>query len=220
VNTPIDERTLRTAAALGIDADSAPSHAALAAALAHAAVRIHALTAPGQTALIAGRSGAGKSTLLRLLARRPHTEAVRPLRRGQARARVAALNRRMPLALWSRLLARFGLAEGRVLVCRAGDLSAGERARLELALAAARCETAGARTLLVDEWCSVLDRPTAAAVAIGAARWARERRVRLIGATAHDDLAAAMLPDVTVRLEGQDGQGGVRWTVCEWSRAG
>ncbi|HZW07069.1 MAG TPA: ATP-binding cassette domain-containing protein, partial [Phycisphaerales bacterium] len=141
MSTPIDERTLRTAAALGIDACGGAKCDGFANSLSQAALRIHAVVAPGQVALIAGPSGAGKSTLLRLLARRPHTETARPLRPSQERARVAALCRRMSLGRWSRLLARFGLAEGRVLVPRSGDLSAGERARLELALAAARCET-------------------------------------------------------------------------------
>lgn len=222
----IDARTLRTAAALGIDGGAgASAHAQRGAALAAVAARLNAELGAGGVALVTGPSGAGKSTLLRHLARAEGAVAVRRLTVRQARARVASLSARTPLARWLGLLSRFGLAEARVLVSRAGDLSAGERARLELALGAARCERSAGprRTLVVDEWCSVLDRPTAAGVAVGAARWARERGVRLIGATAHDDLAAVIVADMAVRLEcrgGAGAKGGVGWTACGLSRAG
>lgn len=67
-------------------------------------------------------------------------------------------------------------------------------------------------TLIADEWCSLLDRATAASVAAGAARWAREGRhgARLICATAHDDLANTGV-DLVLKL---DATGGARWTVC------
>ncbi len=219
----IDARTLRTAAALGIDgAAGGWAHRQRGAALASVAARLDAQLGAGGVALVTGPSGAGKSMLLRQLARAEGAVTVRRLTARQARARVASLSVRTPLARWLGLLSRFGLAEARVLVCCAGDLSAGERARLELALSAARCERARGprRTLIVDEWCSVLDRPTAAGVAAGAARWARERGVRLIGATAHDDLAAVLVADVTVRLACPGAEGGVRWTACGLSRAG
>lgn len=190
--------------------------------MAELAARLSAALGAGGVALVTGPSGAGKSTLLRRLARAEGAVAVRRLTAGQERARVAALCTRTPLARWLGLLSRFGLAEARVLVSRAGDLSAGERARLELALAAARCERSAhpIRTLVVDEWCSVLDRPTAAGVAAGAARWARERGVRLIGATAHDDLAAVIVADVSVRIDSPGAIGGARWKACGLSRAG
>jgi hypothetical protein len=237
----LNERVLRTAAALGIDSAAGDrAHAARIGSLALAADRLRTELAPGRVALVGGPSGAGKTTLLRLLARDVGAVSVRPLTRRQRATRVAALRARTPLDRWVGLLARFGLAEARVLVSLAGGLSAGERARLELALAAAKCEQLGCRrarssetgagdapkrsrviTLIVDEWCSVLDRPMAASVAMSAARWARQPQagVRLIGATAHDDLAAVILADVTVRI---DETGGVRWagTACGLSKAG
>jgi predicted ABC-type transport system involved in lysophospholipase L1 biosynthesis ATPase subunit len=248
----MNERALRIAACLGVDSANAErAHTARVKALALEAVRLDATLSPGGVALITGPSGAGKSTLLGLLVRDGMTVVVRPLTRRQMRVRVASLCVRTPLVSWAGLLARFGLAEAGVLVSRAGDLSAGERARLELALAAARCERIGlgcrhprlceggafvqpvatehqarraepggtraCTTLMVDEWCSMLDRATAVGVAAGAARWARERGVRLIGATAHDDFAESVEADVVVRL---NGQGGAAWTGCGLNKAG
>lgn len=225
MSSAMNERVLRIAACLGVDSASAGrTHAGRVEVLTREATRIDAALSTGGVALITGPSGAGKSTLLGLLVRNGLTVAVRPLARRQVHVRVAALCARTPLAAWAGLLARFGLAEADVLVSRAGDMSAGERARLELALAAARCEQLRRRvlpgqpiTLVVDEWCSVLDRATARSVAAGAARWAREQGVRLIGATSHDDLAEAIRADVVVRL---NGQGGVEWTGCGLNRAG
>lgn len=214
-----NERTLRTAAALGIDAATG-GHARLerACPLAKVAQRLRAEIEPGSVALITGPSGAGKTTLLRLLARRGGgAVAVKPLTRKQERTRVAALSARTPLKRWTRLLAAFGLAESRLLVSRAGHLSLGERARLELALGAARAEAQEkVSILIVDEWCSVLDRATATSVAIGAARWTRERGISLIGATAREDLAEIVRADVKVEL---DQHGGVGWTRCGLSMA-
>jgi hypothetical protein len=258
-----NERTLRIAACLGVDGACAEhTHAARTEALMREAAPLNAVLDVGGVALITGPSGAGKSTLLSLLARAERTVVARPLTLRQERTTVAALAARTPLAQWAGLLARFGLAEANVLVSRAGDLSAGERARLELSLAAARCERLGTSpgrkpgdgepdapasaigmrreraspvtcpcasaqgslnnaptTLLIDEWCSVLDRDTAGSVAAGAARWARERGVRLIGATAHSDLATAIGADIVITLNGQ-GERGAEWTGCGLSRAG
>ena len=210
MSRPRDHRSLRTGACLGVDATGAARlHAARAETLAHAAARIDRSLGPGGVALITGPSGAGKSTLLRLLTRSTGAVMARPLTKPQLDARVASLSVRTPLKDWTGLLARFGLSEAAVLVSRAGDLSAGEQARLQLALGAARCLRNGRRTLVVDEWCSTLDRVTAAGVATGAARWARERRVRLVGATAHGDLIDMVHAEIVVTI---DNQGGVGWT--------
>jgi ABC-type iron transport system FetAB ATPase subunit len=263
VNTG-NERVLRIAASLGIDAALASrAHRARRQSLAREAAKLDAHLGAGGIALITGFSGSGKSTLLKLLANRPDTVSVVRLTARQRHARVVALNTRTPVKHWAQLLARFGLAEARTLVSRAADLSTGEQARLELALAAARCEAlqrlreaapaqrhtdgvAGAPphaedasgdrapgttrpcadaqassavplTLLVDEWCSLLDRPTAHSVAASAARWARQHRIRLIGATAHEDLAAAINADVTIKLQGQ---GSSTWTRFGLNAAG
>jgi len=213
-----EERALRAAAALGVDRrHSGAAFAVRAGGLARAATALDRSLGAGCVALVTGPSGAGKTTLLRLLP--CPGVAARPLRPRQRPMAVAGLCGRLSLGRWLRLLSRFGLAEARVLLARAGELSAGESARLELALAAAACErrTGAARTLVVDEWCSTLDGETAAGVAAGAARWARETGARVIGATARGELASWFAPQVLVRI---DEQGGVEWTVGGLSRAG
>ena len=117
---------------------------------------------------------------------------------------------RTPLKDWTGLLARFGLSEAAVLVSRAGDLSAGEQARLQLALGAARCLRNGRRTLVVDR--VVLDarprdgggcRHRRRALGEGASR-AAGRRDRRTG-----DLIDMVHAEIVVTI---DNQGGVGWT--------
>jgi len=211
------ERALRVAAALGVDRRCArASFDARASGLAAAAVELDGLLGAGGVALVTGPSGAGKTTLLRMLA--CPAVRVRPLRRAQRGAVVVGLCAGVPVRAWLGVLSRFGLAEARVLLSKAGHLSGGETARLELALAAAACERRPGvpRTLVVDEWCATLDAETAAAVAHGAARWARARGVRLIGATPRCDLGQAAAPDVVVRI---NERGGVEWATGGLSRA-
>jgi ABC-type glutathione transport system ATPase component len=138
-----DARRLRLSATLGVDAGHrARLHAQNVANLSIAAARLDAALPPACTALVTGHSGAGKSTLLASLARRcgPSAVIVRPLSRDADRVNVAALCPRLPLDRWASLLARFGLADAGVLLGKVRDLSAGERARLAVAHAAARAE--------------------------------------------------------------------------------
>ena len=77
--------------------------------------------------------------------------------------------------------------------------SAGERARFEIALAMHTAVVRGASTLIVDEFASLLDRVTAAGVAMAVRRWIkRDGRVRLIAATAHEDMPRLLGPDLLV----------------------
>lgn len=214
---PGDDRRLRLAAALGVDrAWRCGRVGALGVRSGLSAARLDGLLWPGAMALVTGPSGSGKSTLLRALASRCAGRAavVRGLTRTQARRPVACLSARLSLERWAGVLARFGLADAGVLLADAGELSAGERARLEVALAAARLEAAlvpgHGGTLIADEWCSPLDRPLAGALTGGAARWARERGARVVAAAAHVS-GVVERADVVVTL---DGQGGERWTAC------
>lgn len=187
----------------------------------------------GQIALVAGPSGAGKSTVLDSLSRcaarrgavvlrpdavgRPATRTVRT--RGSTAGRggggLIRPDRSVvdqfagPLREVLRLLASIGLADATLLPRTPQELSAGERCRLELALALHRAARHVARrrsgpvTVVVDEFVSCLDRPTARGVAAGFRRCvsAMQPRVRAVCATAHDDLLDAVRPDVVVRCE-------------------
>lgn len=162
-----------------------------------------AALAPGQIALVTGPSGGGKSTLLRAVVRR--------LGRRVVRARTAYSSRRvvdlldLPLDQTLGTLSRAGLADARLLARPGRTLSEGERFRLALALAMTRAGRTpalplpGGVVLVVDEFASVLDRVTAASVARALRRWVRPPGpMRVIVATAHDDVLEALAPDVLV----------------------
>ncbi|MFT3687042.1 MAG: hypothetical protein QM783_19325 [Phycisphaerales bacterium] len=143
-----DSRRLRLSATLGVDTVARTAlHAHAASRLALAAARLDAALPPGCVALVTGPSGAGKSTLLTSLANRCGSRAivVRPLSSDADRLHVAALCKRLPLDRWAALLACFGLADAGILLGRVRDLSAGERARLAIAHAAARAEASPMR---------------------------------------------------------------------------
>ena len=122
-----------------------------------------------------------------------------------------------PLKHTLSLLSRAGLAEASLFTCAVDDLSEGQRARLAIALAmeeVERCETHRADrplpthipaltpapfpTLILDEFASTLDRATAIALARTLRRWAACRPIRIVCATAHDDLLEPLAPDLLI----------------------
>lgn len=162
--------------------------------------------AAGSAVLITGRSGSGKSSLLRAasaaLARRSSVvRAESPIRPFDRRAIVDLFS--SPDAALD-LLAHVGLAEARLLPRRAADLSTGERDRLSLALAVDRALMAprGDRWIIADEFGSTLDRLTAASLANAVRRWLERRGlsagVRLLAATAHEDMPARLAPTALI----------------------
>lgn len=171
-----------------------------------------ALLAPGQIALVTGPSGSGKSTLLRALAARVHVRAPRETlgrrrQRHRRRPKAPSIIDLMPLGLdrWLRTLACVGLADPLLLGRTPEELSTGERARFELARALARRKG----WLLIDEFLTTLDRETAVSVARSLRRAvsAEFSGLRVVVATAHDDLVESLGPDVVVRVrDGADSE--------------
>ena len=165
-------------------------------------------------ALVQGPSGCGKSSLLR---------AVRAL----ARARDLPLLRATPTPLTSTrsvidlvatesdphlhraaaLLCACGLAEPALWVRTPRMLSDSERARLDLAIAihnATQLAQRGPKLILVDEFLSTLDRPTARLTCRAVRRLAHTLHdIRLLLATAHDDLARDLQPTLIVHPQEQ-----------------
>jgi ABC-type lipoprotein export system ATPase subunit/GNAT superfamily N-acetyltransferase len=165
---------------------------------------------PGRITLLTGPSGSGKTTALRhlhcsLLARAPHTLA--PMPRQQDRTLlIDALGPRLDVRTVLRTLATFGLAEPALVARRLCELSQGQRHRADLAIAFTRA-LAAARACkttiwwLIDEFASVLDRTTARSVASTLARAVADAPLRVVVATAHDDLAEALRADPVVRFD-------------------
>lgn len=158
---------------------------------------------PGQIALVTGPSGSGKTTLVRTLTRLIRARGGRVVTPDRSRL----LNTRRPVIDLipgdiddaTRLLARAGLGEAPLFARLPSELSAGQHARLALAMALARADGA---TVVCDEFASLLDRVTAQCLASSLARWVRrENTTRLVCATAHEDLADAFAPNLRIRVD-------------------
>ncbi len=174
-------------------------------ALAEAGRLLRSLTA-ARLVLITGPSGGGKSTLLQQLLRCSRRRGDRPvlLQDTPPRPSIPIIQRlHGSTARRLALLARAGLADATLLARSARELSEGQRYRFHLALAMDRARRRGSRTLFADEFGSTLDRATARALCFTLSRWIRAsvRPRTIILATAHDDVAAWLRPDVLVRCE-------------------
>ena len=88
-----------------------------------------------------------------------------------------------------------GLSDAFLLLRRPDQLSDGQQYRYRLAQLLA----SGARTIVIDEFCSTLDRRTAKALAYRIRKYADRTGTTFVVATAHDDLAEDLAADVLVR---------------------
>lgn len=159
--------------------------------------------APGWICCITGPSGAGKSILLRAL-----YDRIAPAERlwlddvelDRDRSLVDCIEGDVCQTL--RLLAQAGLSDAFALLNRPAALSEGQKYRYRLARALA----AKTPFIFADEFCSTLDRITAAVIAHHVGRIARQSKRTFVLATSHDDLLCDLQPDVIVvkRLTGRD----------------
>lgn len=199
----VSDRLRRACAAFGLGVRFGPRVPSPVLADARAlAEEIDARLREGEIALVSGPSGCGKSTVLRELRRRCACVVAKPPDIEQP---VADLFRG-GLDSMLRALAAAGLADATVLPRLPRELSEGERFRLTVALALERASRrAGLATLVVDEFATSLDRPTARGVARTLRRWvnrahdAGTARLRVVVATPHDDLVADLAPDLLAR---------------------
>ncbi len=174
--------------------------------MAIAARTIDRTLGPSSIALVTGPSGSGKSTILRALhhrlAKRKNTHRViiaDPTRLNTSNKPIVDLFA-SPLTSTLKQLARVGLADAMLFARTPAELSDGQRLRLSIALAMAHAQrTTPPTTILADEFASVLDRPTARALAMGVRRWIRDMPdTRLVAAAARDDVLEALEPDLLV----------------------
>jgi ABC-type ATPase with predicted acetyltransferase domain len=168
-----------------------------------ASTRAIALPSPGEILFLAGASGSGKSSLLRVLSRRARrSRAVLNLRSIRLPDRpVIDLFEDDNFPATLRRLSAVGLAEVWTWLRHPRELSEGQRWRLRLALALARAERFGTHSVLVcDEFGAVLDRVSASIVAACVRRAvdARSSTLSAILATSHDDLHAALDPELRI----------------------
>lgn len=158
---------------------------------------------PGHIALISGPSGAGKSTLVRAVVARARVLRWNPLSLQNSEANRPVIDlMRGPLAECIASLARAGLGEPALFARTPRELSEGERFRLRLALALHEAQSGPVAQplLVIDEFASALDRTTARTLCLCLRRWAAREHVRVVCATAHDDVAPWLAPDVRLSL--------------------
>jgi len=149
----------------------------------------------GDIVFITGPSGSGKSVLLRELQRCvPAADAIDaagiPLPESQSV--LDCFDGDLITSL--RLLGSVGLGDVFAMLNRPCRLSAGQQHRFRLARALA----AGKPFVFADEFCSELDRITAATVAFNAHRQARQTGTTLIAASSRDDILIDLAPDVVI----------------------
>lgn len=158
---------------------------------------------PGHITLVTGASGSGKSTLLRdvLSHAREHDHTVIVPPRTLRRRPCVDQFGRCATEIAMRSLARAGLADARVFLQRPAELSNGQRARLEIAIALhAAHRTPG--VILLDSFAEALDRHTAATLARLLRRsMTPESRCLAVVATARDDLAGSLAADTLLHLD-------------------
>ena len=169
---------------------------------------------PGSIVLLTGPSGSGKSSILQALAERlGHVDWVGAGRFPLDRPIVDSIAPLAPLATALEILTACGLGEPRLWIRRFADLSEGEQFRVCLARAiGSSLGTDRGRPILCDEFTAGLHRRMAKAIAYNLRKLVSRHGLKLVAATAHDDIAEDLQADQTVRL----GAGG---TGVVWRRS-
>ncbi|MHC4462435.1 MAG: ATP-binding cassette domain-containing protein [Planctomycetota bacterium] len=152
----------------------------------------------GDIVYITGPSGAGKSVLLGELEKSiPASDRVNLARIKLPRDKtlIDCIDGDFMTAL--RTLSTAGLNDVFCVLNQPSNLSDGQKYRFRLAMALA----AGKKFVFADEFCSELDRITAAVIAYNIHKFAKRTGVTFILASSHDDILLDLLADVLVTKE-------------------
>jgi len=156
----------------------------------------------GQILFLTGPSGSGKSATLRQLGHHlgPAAVWIETQRFAAGSAIVDQIAPRRDLAEVLSILTACGLGEPRLWLRRYADLSDGEKFRARLAMAAAKALSKPGSVLLIDEFCAILHRRLACAIAFNLRKFVTRTGLRIAAATTHDDLLGDLQPDQLLRL--------------------
>jgi ABC-type ATPase with predicted acetyltransferase domain len=152
----------------------------------------------GDIVYITGPSGAGKSVLLKELEKSvPRADRVNlaQIRLARDRTLIDCIDGDFLTSL--RVLSTAGLNDVFCVLSQPTNLSDGQKYRFRLAMALAT----GKRFIFADEFCSSLDRITAAVISHNVHKFAKRTGVTLILASGHDDILLDLAPDVLIVKE-------------------
>lgn len=166
----------------------------------------------GDIVYITGPSGAGKSVLLRELEKAiPPADRVNLARvkLPKDKALIDCVDGDFLSCL--RMLSTAGLNDVFCVVNQPAKLSEGQQYRFRLAMALAE----GKKFIFADEFCSTLDRITAAVISHNIHKFAKQNGVTFILAASHDDILLDLAPDVLV-VQGLTGKTQVIYKELEF----
>jgi len=152
----------------------------------------------GDIVYITGPSGSGKSVLLRELEKViPSTERVNldAIALPADKSVIDCVDDELVSSL--KLLSVAGLNDVFCILNQPANLSDGQKYRFRLARAMALKK----KFIFADEFCSMLDRITAAVIAYNIHKFAKRNKVTFILASAHDDILLDLAPDVLIVKE-------------------
>ena len=154
--------------------------------------------ASGDVVFITGPSGAGKSVLMKAMSEKISDEdkiVLDDIELSSEKSVIDCIDGDLLSSL--RFLSVAGLNDVFSILNQPGNLSEGQKWRFRLAMAIASKK----KIIFADEFCSNLDRITAAAVAYNVSRFAKRYEVIFIVASCSDDVVADLSPDVLVVKE-------------------
>jgi ABC-type ATPase with predicted acetyltransferase domain len=152
----------------------------------------------GDIVYITGPSGAGKSVLLRELEKSvPASDKVNlnEVKLPCDKSVIDCIDGDFVEGL--KTLSIAGLNDAFCVLNQPANLSYGQKYRFRLAVALA----SGAKYIFADEYCSELDRITAAVISYNIHKYARRTGVTFILASSHEDVLLDLVPDVLVVKE-------------------
>lgn len=188
-NVPVSERVTAVCGMFGVSIDRLGEH--------RPAHKCDIEVEDGDIVYITGPSGAGKSVLLREIEKMTLADErinIDEIELSLGTAVVDCVSGGATMIESLQLLGYAGLSDAFCILTAPANLSEGQQYRFRLACALASSK----KVIFADEFCSKLDRITAACVAYNVRRFAERNKVTFFLASSREDILADLQPDVLV----------------------